>query len=401
MRVVFSASVLPQSQSSPSAFSQLISAAADHPIYLRSLYLISEVGTSCWSHSVVLEKPQWPGEKLPDEFVWDESERPTIRHDQYLDEEIPLIDLNGLLTMEDGGASHEEMVAVMVAACKDWGVFQVINHGIPQEVVERARLQGRKLFSLPLEEKLRFERHPQAISGYGATRMTNFFRSLMWSESFTMSASPTSSISNYAMKLWPKESQEFCEAFEDYDKKLRSLAMRITELLFQGLTTKPEQNEIFNSFWGTLHMNHYPPCPRPLETMGLAPHTDSSCLTIVQQGSIGGLQIMRHGAWVSVKPHPNAFIIQVGDLLQVLTNGKLKSRLHRAVVNERSSRLSLVYFFSPPPTTIVVPLTLSQNEKSLYKPLSWREYLDVKAKLFMGALDHFTIPNNKSGSIKT
>ncbi|KAJ7261695.1 hypothetical protein O6H91_Y406300 [Diphasiastrum complanatum] len=353
------------------------------------LGLCSDLVKSSW----LLRKIQLT--KLPAEFVWDENERPTVRHDQYLDEEIPLIDLNGILSAvesDDCAISHEKLTADMVAACKEWGVFQVINHGIPPEVVERARSQGRKLFSLSLDEKLKVQRQPQSITGYGATRMANFFRSLMWSESFTMRASPNSNICDYGNMLWPNESQEFCEAFEDYDHKLRSLAMKITKLLFEGLGKMPEQNEVFNDFWGSLHMNHYPPCPQPLQTMGLAAHTDSSCLTIMQQGTIGGLQVMRGGKWVSVKPHPSAFVIQVGDMLQVLTNGKLKSTLHRAVVNESSSRLSIVYFFTPDPLTTVVPLTLSKNEKPLYKPLSWKEYLNVKAKCFMGALDHYTLP---------
>lgn len=67
-----------------------------------------------------------------------------------------------------------------------------------------------------------------------------------------------------------------------------------------------------------LTMNRYPACPISPEVFGLMPHTDSDFLTILHQDEIGGLQLLRDGKWISVKPNPQALVINVGDLYQAL-----------------------------------------------------------------------------------
>lgn len=67
-----------------------------------------------------------------------------------------------------------------------------------------------------------------------------------------------------------------------------------------------------------LRLNRYPPCPLSPETFGLMPHTDSDFLTILYQDQVGGLQLMKDNKWVAVKPNPDALIVNIGDLFQVL-----------------------------------------------------------------------------------
>lgn len=65
-----------------------------------------------------------------------------------------------------------------------------------------------------------------------------------------------------------------------------------------------------------LRLNRYPPCPLSPQTFGLVPHTDSDFLTILHQDHVGGLQLMKDSKWVSIKPNPEALIVNIGDLFQ-------------------------------------------------------------------------------------
>ena len=90
-------------------------------------------------------------------------------------------------------------------ACKIWGAFQMINHGIPMDLLDNMEASGRKLFSLPIQQKLKAARSPDGVSGYGVARISSFFPKLMWSEGFTIIGSPY----EHAQKLWPQGYRNF------------------------------------------------------------------------------------------------------------------------------------------------------------------------------------------------
>lgn len=97
------------------------------------------------------------------------------------------------------------------------------------------------------------------------------------------------------------------------------LAQSLAEILVQILgieSTYFRQNCPPNMSY--LRMNRYPPCPFAPEVFGLMPHTDSSFLTILHQDQVGGLQFMKDGKWFRVKPNPEALIVNIGDLFQVI-----------------------------------------------------------------------------------
>jgi isopenicillin N synthase-like dioxygenase len=111
------------------------------------------------------------------------------------------------------------------------------------------------------------------------------------------------------------------KSMEDYNKSLDKLTIQILELCAEGLGLK--SSTFTEPYLGTAgdciaRFNYYPPCPLPSLTLGLGAHTDPNLLTILHQCSVGGLQICHgHGSWVSVKPSPNSFIINVGDSFEV------------------------------------------------------------------------------------
>ncbi|KAL2331278.1 hypothetical protein Fmac_018859 [Flemingia macrophylla] len=89
-------------------------------------------------------------------------------------------------------------------------------------------------------------------------------------------------------------------------------------------------------------MNYYPPSPQPEKVIGLTPHSDGVGLTILLQvNEVEGLQIKKNGMWVPIMPLPNAFIVNIGDILEIITNGIYQSIEDRATVNSEIERLSI------------------------------------------------------------
>ncbi len=116
----------------------------------------------------------------------------------------------------------------------------------------------------------------------------------------------------------------FCmssETLEEYFRALQKLAQKITHLLINSLGLKPGNYDTYApKDPALLRMNHYPPCPEPSKAQGLGAHLDPNYFTILHQGHVGGLQVLKDDAWVAVRPHPEAFAINVGDMLQVRIN---------------------------------------------------------------------------------
>ncbi|KAK6253605.1 hypothetical protein QUC31_015325 [Theobroma cacao] len=128
-----------------------------------------------------------------------------------------------------------------------------------------------------------------------------------------------------------------------------------------------------------IRLNHYSPCPAPDLALGVGRHKDAGALTILAQDDVGGLQVKRKsdGEWIRVKPTPDAFIINVGDIIQVWSNETYESVEHRVMVNSERERFSIPFFFNPAHYTIVMPSEELTSEKNppRYRPYNWGKFL--------------------------
>ena len=120
-------------------------------------------------------------------------------------------------------------------------------------------------------------------------------------------------------------------------------------------------------------LNHYPPCPVADRVFGTGEHKDPSALTLLAQEDIEGLDVQRKsdGAWVRVKPAPDSFVINVGDVLQVWSNELYESIEHRAMVNPEKDRYSIPIFFYPSHDVVMKPVDELVNEQN---PAKYFEY---------------------------
>ncbi|XWS73064.1 hypothetical protein CRYUN_Cryun02cG0093400 [Craigia yunnanensis] len=315
---------------------------------------------------------------MPDSHVWPKSD--DFSSDHRLS--IPIIDLK-----------DPKAVKLTSHACETWGAFQVINHGIPLNLLEDAESEARRLFSLPAQQKVKALREPAGTTGYGLARISPFFPKYMWYEGFTIMGSPV----DHARTLWPNDNARFCDVIERYQKKIKVLAEQLTHLILKSLDISQEDlNWDIASPFTALQLNSYPSCPYPNRAMGLAPHTDTSLLTILHQSAISGLQIFRGGVgWVSVLPIAGALVVNVGDLLHILSNARFPSVLHRAVVNrDGCHRLSVAYFYGIPTDSNVCPLPKLLNisgQTPRYRSVTVKEYVIIKSKNFEEALSSIRI----------
>ncbi|PIA65322.1 hypothetical protein AQUCO_00100651v1 [Aquilegia coerulea] len=320
-------------------------------------------------------------QEVPDSHAWQQIvDYPSDDQDLYDAESVPIIDLM------DPNACN-----LVGNACQTWGVFQVTNHGIPIHLLEDLESEGRRLFQLPAQQKVKAARPPNGMSGYGQARISCFFPKLMWSEGFTIVGSPI----EQARQLWPQGYKTFCDVIEEYEKEMKKLSSRLMWIMLGSLGITENDmswagpNSKSEGPCAALQLNSYPPCPDPKIAMGLAAHTDTTLLTILYQTSTSGLQVLRDGGrWVTVPPKSGALVINVGDLLQILSNGRFPSVFHRAVVHQTHQRLSFVYFFGPPSNIQISPLSklIDQKHPPLYRSVTWNEYLRIKYKHFNEAL---------------
>ncbi|XP_076950000.1 gibberellin 3-beta-dioxygenase 1-like [Bidens hawaiensis] len=313
--------------------------------------------------------------KVPDSHLWSQLDEPVdnIQTHDLKDSPIPVIDL--------GSPNAKSFIA---NACEKWGIFQVINHGVPFELVKKVESESQKLFALPTHEKCKVLRSVEKASGYGTIPVSTYFDKCMWQEGFTIWGSCVDD----AKILWPHEYQIFCDTMDAYQEQMKLLTHKLLLIILETLdVTEEEFNWVLstNDSYGLFHLNSYPPCPNPSQALGLAPHTDSLLFTILGQNGISGLEVFVEGlGWSRVQPVEGAFVVNVGDLLHIFSNAKFPPAMHRAIVNQSKQRISIAYFHGPPVETMVAPS--SNFEKPCFKSMMVKEYLSLKASHLYEAL---------------
>lgn len=290
---------------------------------------------------------------------------------------LPVID------MEEG---RERMVAQVEAACRSWGGFQVINHGVAMRTADDARAQSRLLFALPTAQKLKAKRMPGEFTGYGNGAVVNSetLNSEYYSEAITLGYR-TSDAASISGKLWPQGNPAFSKSVAEFSAAAHELSLEILGDMVEGLPAASREH--FKVYLveqsGTLRVNNYPVCPQPALHTGLPPHIDACVLTILHQSAdVAGLEVERDGSWIGVQPRHDALVVIVGAIVQVLTNGVYKAVKHRALLNAERPRLSLAYSAYPPPNVAIVPASefVSSDKPSPYRPFSWADFLAAKQK---------------------
>nr|ACA81446.1 flavanone 3-hydroxylase [Glycine soja] len=307
---------------------------------------------------------------LESSFVRDEEERPKVAYNEFSDE-IPVISLAGI---DEVDGRRREICENIVEACENWGIFQVVDHGVDQQLVAEMTRLAKEFFALPPDEKLRFDMSGAKKGGFIVSSHLQGESVQDWREIVIYFSYPKRE-RDYSR--WPHKPEGWRWATEEYSEKLMGLAGKLMEVLSEAMGLEKEGlSKACVDMDQKVVVNYYPKCPQPDLTLGLKRHTDPGTITLLLQDQVGGLQATRDNGktWITVQPVEAAFVVNLGDHAHYLTNGRFKNADHQAVVNSNHSRLSIATFQNPAPNATVYPLKIREGEKPVMEePITFAE----------------------------
>ncbi|KAF8732954.1 hypothetical protein HU200_015305 [Digitaria exilis] len=324
-------------------------------------------------------------EQIPENYIRVKEAAEEVIIDHVISTAIPIIDVNKLLNPQ----SSREECAKLGSACRQWGIFQVINHGVPNEVISNFRYDVTEFFKQPPEAKKVYSMIPGNLQGYGQHFVVSEDQKLDWADLFYLVLRP---IDSRDMRFWPSHPPSFRNSMDRYSSEATKLVSCLLKFLAMDMGVEPESFlEIFRGQPQSMRMTYYPPCRHADKVVGLSPHTDKMALTLLLQANdVQGLQIRKDGKWVAINALDGAFIVNIGDTLEILSNGRYKSIEHRAMVNPTRERISVALFHAVCWDGTVGPLPeLVKNDgEARYGSMSYREFVKRYVAAKLSGRDH-------------
>ena len=297
---------------------------------------------------------------------------------------IPVIDLAGLEAEPPEALAR--IGAELRRAAETIGFFYVRNHGLPPELIEQAFAIARDFFRRPLAEKqrVRINELHRGFLRVGEAKMYDGARADL-KESFVWGLDVGEDDPDYLAgralvgpNRWPDFLPEMRPVLVAYLEACNRLGWLLFQAFAAGLGVEP--GTFIRSIAKPVtraSIIYYPPQPPELgsEQFGVAPHTDYGCLTLLNQDSVGGLQVRdRKGDWVTAQPIEGTLVVNVGDLMARWTNDRFASTPHRVVNASGRERFSIGVFVDPDYETPIEPVVLP-GETARYAPTTCGDYI--------------------------
>jgi isopenicillin N synthase-like dioxygenase len=268
---------------------------------------------------------------------------------------LPVLDLALLDTDPEGFRAN------LRAVMHDVGFFYLAGHGIPQQLVDDVLDVSRRFFELPEDVKLAIENvnSPQ-FRGYTRTGKELTNGETDWREQIDIGVDRETvpageGVAPYwrleGPNLWPDALPEMRGIVEEWNARLAAIALRLLRELAVSLGAPADS---FDAAFADrpsafTKIVRYPGESNPEPKQGVGAHRDGGVLTLllVEPGK-GGLQVEHDGEWIDAPSVPGTFVVNIGEMLELATDGYLKATLHRVISPVvGTDRISLPYFFNP------------------------------------------------------
>jgi isopenicillin N synthase-like dioxygenase len=278
------------------------------------------------------------------------------------------------------------------AALEGVGFLVMVNHGVPQSLIDRAFAEARRFHAQPFARKmaLRMNEHNNGYMAMG--------RYAVWSSDVNANDKPDLNEAFFCKRergagdplrrsgrrfvgpnLWPDDLPGFREAVLAYTDAMDALTRRVLPVCAVALGLPPGAlDAAFAESQFSFRLTHYPPAPAESNQFGIAPHTDANFLTFLAQTDVPGLQVRApSGAWLDVPYLPGSYAVNAGDMMYRWTNGRFKSTPHRALPPVGQHRYAIPFFLGPRIDTVIECLPTCQGPGNLprFPPITYEAYL--------------------------
>lgn len=292
-------------------------------------------------------------------------------------ESFPVINMENL-----NGENRAITMDKIKDACENWGFFELVNHGISPELMDTVERMTKGHYKKCMEQRFR-----ELVASKGLEYVQTEVHDLDWESTFHLKHLPVSNVSQI-----PDLDDDYRNVMKEFAVKLEKLAEELLDLLCENLGL--EKGYLKNAFYGSKGPNfgtkvsNYPPCPKPDLIKGLRAHTDAGGIILLfQDDKVSGLQLLKDGQWVDVPPMHHSIVINLGDQLEVITNGKYKSVLHRVVAQTDGNRMSIASFYNPGSDAVIysAPALLGREVEEAgeetYPKFVFEDYMKLYAGL--------------------
>jgi aminocyclopropanecarboxylate oxidase len=288
-------------------------------------------------------------------------------------ENFPVINMEKL-----NGDERASTMAKIKDACENWGFFELVNHSISVEFLDTLEKMTKEHYSKCMEQ--RFNEH------VANKALETEIKDMDWETTFYLKHLPESTVFQV-----PDLDDEYRNVMKEFALKLERLAEELLDLLCENLGL--EKGYLKNVFYGPkgptfgTKVSNYPPCPKPDLIKGLRAHTDAGGIILLfQDDKVSGLQLLKDGQWIDVPPMRHSIVVNLGDQLEVITNGKYKSVEHRVITQTDGTRMSIASFYNPGSDAVICPAPAlvdneAEDKKEIYPKFVFEDYMKLYAGL--------------------
>lgn len=302
------------------------------------------------------------------------------------------IDISGLVAGD--AAALARVASDLRAPCETLGLFHVVGHEISAAELSQFKATMHDFFALPSEEKKTIRRTRDNAWGYYDNELTK--NRPDWKQVFDYGREPeTGEIApehSDGVNQWPSSRPELKRILMRHHASCERVARALLRAIAVSLDLEPDRfDRYFAGDSGFVRLNRYPHCdePAPLDAdwfpeqghLGVHHHTDAGAITLLYQDEVPGLQAWLDDRFVVVEPVAEAFTVNLADMLQVWSNDRYRSPIHRVLASADRERYSAPYFLNPRYDTLCEPLIdeSHSNETPRFRPISWAHFRDQRS----------------------